>query len=221
MADQICLENSSAGSTQVFKIKARLRVKTTSRLKVDQKRGVTQIWNYNLRTSSSLMRLTAKTRPLRLHQKRMNLFIWWCWWTRPTPSTSSVSWPGHKARRAVLRLTNGSSNFWKKVVLQKLSLTFTHSAVVNFNKRTGPITLTVIQFSGMGPDKNYIPGSNGFADKNGVLRHYKIELGPLFASQLSRTESHLKINQLLNVDSIGENFENSSCHWFHQFSFRW
>ena len=34
-----------------------------------------------------------------------------------------------------------------------------------YNSRTAPTTVTVIQFSGMGPDKNYVPGSKGVAVK--------------------------------------------------------
>ena len=68
-------------------------------------------------------------------------------------------------------------------------LTYSYSG--KFSVRTQPTTITCIQFSGMGPDKNYEPGSNGVAVKGASLLHYKVELGPKNFAGLTGCQSYI------------------------------
>ena len=53
-----------------------------------------------------------------------------------------------------------------------------------YAERGVPTSVTIIQFSGIGSDARYQPGTQGLV-KNTPLRHYKIELGPIDISKLS------------------------------------
>lgn len=63
-----------------------------------------------------------------------------------------------------------------------------------FSNRSQPTTTTVIQFSGIGPDTKYIPGTGGRVP-NTELYHYKVELGPLNLSTASARDSINMIKQ--------------------------
>ena len=66
------------------------------------------------------------------------------------------------------------------------------------------ITYLVIQFSGMGSDEKYVPGSGGGVPGSS-LSHYKTELGPLNFSKLSEVEARDQISKLSEVDTIDGN----------------
>ena len=72
-----------------------------------------------------------------------------------------------------------------------------------FHKRGAATTVTVIQFSGMGPDKNYMPGSRGLAVKGASLYHYKVEMGPVNFGGLDANGRDRKLDVLNDVDTIG------------------
>ena len=61
------------------------------------------------------------------------------------------------------KLDSVGSSSAGEVVLQKWLKPFIEK--MNFDNRNAPTTVTVVQFSGMGPDKNYTPGSDGVAVK--------------------------------------------------------
>ena len=57
--------------------------------------------------------------------------------------------------------------------------------------------MTVVQFSGIGPDGSYEPGSNGNV-KNTNLFHYKVEIGPVNMKELSELDfKKIILNKLL------------------------
>ena len=66
------------------------------------------------------------------------------------------------------------------------------------------ISYLVIQFSGMGSDEKYVPGSGG-GIQGSSLCHYKTELGPLNFSKLSEVEARDRISKLSDVDTIDGN----------------
>ena len=72
-----------------------------------------------------------------------------------------------------------------------------------FHKRSAATTVTVVQFSGMGPDKNYTPGSRGLAVKGASLYHYKLEMGPVNFGGLDAAGRDRKLEVLNDVDTIG------------------
>merc|ERR1712136_647976 len=61
-----------------------------------------------------------------------------------------------------------------------------------FKLRAHPTTVSVIQFSGMGSDEKYVPGSGG-GIQGSSLSHYKTELGPVNFSKLSEVEAKDRI----------------------------
>ena len=74
----------------------------------------------------------------------------------------------------------------------------------NFANRSQPVTATVIQFSGIGPDSTYDPGTGGKV-KNTELYHYKVELEPFNLSRASNAEISSKIKKLNSVEMIDGN----------------
>ena len=63
----------------------------------------------------------------------------------------------------------------------------------------------MVQFSGMGPDEKYIPGSGGSSVPGSPLAHYKVELGPVNFSKLTEAEARKEISKLSQVETIDGN----------------
>ena len=80
---------------------------------------------------------------------------------------------------------------------------YSYEFLGQYHKRNAPTTVTVIQFSGMGPDKNYTPGTRGLAVKGASLYHYKVEMGPANFANLDEVGRDKKLNTLNDVETIG------------------
>lgn len=73
MSDQLCIDNQPSGSTQVFKIKARLNIQTVSRLKVNWNFGSNDYFD---RTWLLLTKRSAINHP---HHLQLGYEYYWFW----------------------------------------------------------------------------------------------------------------------------------------------
>merc|ERR1711935_580107 len=133
MSDQLCIDNQPSGSTQVFKIKARLNIQTVSRLKD------------LVITDEAYCEQPPPPPPVKQDDHLHLVFL--------VDTSDSFN------------KLDGSASSAGNVVLEKWVMPMLKKG--QFHKRSA--AATVVQFSGMGPDKNYTPGSRGLAVKGASL----------------------------------------------------
>jgi len=172
MSDQLCIDNRPTGSTQVFKIKAKLNIQTTSRLK-------------DLLITDEAYCDDVPTPPPP-PKKDDNLHLVFLIDTSDS-----------------FNKLDGSSSAAGNVVLEEWVMKLLKKG--QYDKRTAATTVTVIQFSGMGPDKNYTPGTDGLAVKGATLFHYKVEVGPVNFAGMSNASRDMHLSKLRDVDTIDGN----------------
>jgi len=168
--DQICIDNRPTGSTQLFKIKARLNIQTVSKLK-------------DLIITDEAYCDEPAPVPVKQDDLLHLVFL--------VDTSDSFN-----------KLDNSSSAAGN-VVLEKWIMPLLKKG--KYNNRTAPTTVTVIQFSGMGPDKNYVPGSKGVAVKGATLFHYKVEMGPVNFQNMGDIQMNKEVNKLDDIDTIDGN----------------
>jgi len=171
MSDQLCIDNQPSGSTQVFKIKARLNIQTVSRLKD------------LVITDEAYCDQPPPPPPVKQDDHLHLVFL--------VDTSDSFN------------KLDGSASSAGNVVLEKWVMPMLKKG--QFHKRGAATTVTVIQFSGMGPDKNYTPGSRGLAVKGASLYHYKVEMGPVNFGGLDANGRDRKLDVLNDVDTIDGN----------------
>jgi len=127
------------------------------------------------------------------------------------PERKSIEKPVSQRPLHLVFLVDTSDSFNKlemsdssagEIILQKFVANFLQSG--QFKLRAHPTTVSVIQFSGMGSDEKYVPGSGG-GIQGSSLSHYKTELGPVNFSKLSEVEAKDRISKLSDVDTIDGN----------------
>lgn len=175
--NELCIDNRPTRTTSLFKIKARLRINTTSQLRdlIITDDGACEQHAPPLITSAP----KPEVKPLHL------VFL--------VDTSDSFN-----------KLDEGDSSAGE-VIMEKFVGEFLKKG--KFSARTQPTTVTCIQFSGMGPDKNYEPGSNGVAVKGASLLHYKVELGPqnfTVLSEQQRLDEILKLKDISTIDGNGQ-----------------
>lgn len=175
--NELCIDNRPTRTTSLFKIKARLRINTTSQLRdlIITDDGACEQHAPPLITSAP----KPEVKPLHL------VFL--------VDTSDSFN-----------KLDEGDSSAGE-IILEKFVMEFLEKG--KFSDREQPTTVTVVQFSGMGPDTNYEPGTGGIAVKGANLRHYKLELGPKNFGKLSeeeRTEELQKLKDITTIDGNGQ-----------------
>jgi len=95
-----------------------------------------------------------------------------------------------------------SSSSAGEIILEKFVGRFLSEG--NFRYRRHATSATVVQFSGIGPDSSYEPGSNGNV-KNTNLFHYKVEVGPVNMKELSDNQRRVEIQKLSDAETIDGN----------------
>jgi len=169
---ELCIDNRPTRTTSLFKIKARLRINTTSSLKD------------LIITDDGACLDAPKPEPPKIEVKPLHLVFL-------VDTSDSFN-----------KLDEGDSSAGE-VIMEKFVGEFLKKG--KFNLRTQPTTITCVQFSGMGPDKNYEPGSNGVAVKGASLLHYKVELGPKNFAGLTDQQKNYEIAKLSEISTIDGN----------------
>lgn len=130
--------------------------------------------------------------------------------SQPKPKPKLAPKPKPMKPLHLVFLVDTSDSFNKLDMSSTAGATILQNFVGNFLKngkyaeRGVPTSVTIIQFSGIGSDARYQPGTQGLV-KNTPLRHYKIELGPIDISKLSEKNLKEKFDVLKNVESIDGN----------------
>jgi len=172
--NELCIDNRPTRTTSLFKIKARLRINTTSQLRdlIITDDGICSDGP------------PPAPEPPKIEVKPLHLVFL-------VDTSDSFN-----------KLDEGDSSAGE-VIMEKFVGEFIRKG--KFSVRTQPTTITCIQFSGMGPDKNYEPGTNGVAVKGASLLHYKVELGPKNFAGLTDQQRDFELSKLSDISTIDGN----------------
>jgi len=170
--NELCIDNRPTRTTSLFKIKAKLRINTTSQLR-----------DLIITDDGACVDVQPPPPPVVVVKPLHLVFL--------VDTSDSFN-----------KLDEGSSSAGE-VIMDKFVGDFLRKG--KFSARTQPTTITCIQFSGMGPDKNYEPGSNGVAVKGASLLHYKVELGPKNFAGLTDQQRDFEISRLADISTIDGN----------------